>query len=709
VIHSLPPDGGEEFNRLIHESSPYLLQHARNPVDWFPWGDEAKARAAAEDKPIFLSVGYSACHWCHVMERESFENPEIAEILNAHFIPVKVDREERPDIDEYYMLATQIVTGRGGWPNSVWMLPDGTPWYAGTYFPPDDRYGRLGFKSLLLRLADIWKTRRADVEAQARQISDAIRSYMARGGSRSRATLDEMLDAAYASWAESYDLKHGGFGDAPKFPPHSALSLVLHPTAREPQPARLALATGTLDAMLLGGIRDHIGGGFHRYSTDERWRVPHFEKMLYDNAQLARIYAQASRRVDSNRRAIDYEAVARETLEWVLREMTAANGAFFSALDADSDGEEGRFYVWSHKEIMDALGPDDGALFCSYYQIRPEGNFCEEATGRATGLNIPHLIEPLPDALRERMERLRRLLLERRAHRCRPETDDKCLTGWNGLMIEAFAQAGVLMYEPRYVDAARRAARAILVDSTVSGELMRVQRQNRAHVPAYLEDLAAFSLGLLALYDADANPEWLGAAERCVRTITERFIDPLTGIPMPTSSKHENLPARWPDVFDQAMPASAAMAIRALVGLSARGRGLEYRSIAERAFAAVLPRIENYPTASASLLQAGLELREMERGKDVQIFVRRCAESGGRVSLAIEFVIPSGWRLQPYSDGLFYRVIADESLDVIARQADRITVQPRETAPSSAIGLRIAYRPCDESACRAEVERCIFV
>jgi uncharacterized protein YyaL (SSP411 family) len=709
VIRSLPPDGGAEFNRLIHETSPYLLQHARNPVDWYPWGNEAKARAAAEDKPIFLSVGYSACHWCHVMERESFENPEIAEVLNTHFIPVKVDREERPDIDEYYMLVTQLLTGRGGWPNSVWLLPDGTPWYAGTYFPPDDRYGRLGFKSLLARLAEIWETRRADVEAQARQIAAAIRFHTTDGGPRSRVTLDELLEAAYAAWASSYDLRHGGFGDAPKFPPHSALALILHHTARHPNPARLALATGTLDAMLLGGIRDHIGGGFHRYSTDAHWLLPHFEKMLYDNAQLARIYAEAARRMGADRRAIEYEAAARETLEWVLREMTASNGAFFSALDADSEGEEGRFYLWSQNEILDALGPDDGALFCEHYQIRPEGNFRDEATGRQTGLNIPHLAAPLPETLRERMANLRRALLACRVRRESPGLDDKCLTGWNGLMIEALAKAGVLLDEPRYIDAARRAARAILTDSTTDGELMRVQRQGRAHIPAYLEDYAALALGLLALFDADANAEWLDAAERCGRAIVERFIDPLTGLPMPTGPQHEKLPARWPDVLDQAMPSSTAITIQALAGLSDRGRGTEYRTVAERAFAAALPRAARSPTGCASLLHAGLYLRQTDGADEVRLSVRQIHASEGRLQLSIEFALPPGWHLQPYADGLSYRLEADESLDVIERRADRVTVCLRETKSGAGSELRIAYRPCDASACRPEVVRRVFI
>ncbi len=586
-IRRLPPDGGPGFNRLIHETSPYLLQHARNPVDWFPWGDEAKARARAEDKPIFLSVGYSACHWCHVMEHESFENREIAAILNGHFIPVKVDREERPDLDDLYMIVTQIMTGRGGWPNSVWLLPDGTPWYAGTYFPPDDRGGRIGFKSLLLRLADIWQHRRADVEEQARRIAEAIRAHASGGTDAAQpVALHRLLDTAYADWRESYDLRHGGFGGAPKFPPHSALALILAHHQLEPDPARLALATGTLDAMLLGGIRDHIGGGFHRYSTDERWLLPHFEKMLYDNAQLALAYIAATGlQTENGKRKTEYEEVAREILEWVLREMTAPNGAFYSALDADSEGEEGRFYVWSHEEIIETLGPD--ALdFCRFYGIDPNGNFHDEATGRPTRLNIPHLSSPLPDAEQDHMTGCRARLLERRSKRVRPALDDKCLTGWNGLMIAAFARAGIDFAEPRYLEAARRAARALLTESISDGELKRVQRAGRAHVPAFLEDVAGLAVGLIALFYADADAAWLAHAETLGRLILERFIDPLTGLPMPTGAQHEPLLARLPDLFDQAMPSSTALAIRVLTELSNRGCDETFRSAAERALAA---------------------------------------------------------------------------------------------------------------------------
>ena len=707
VIRTLPPDGGEEFNRLIHETSPYLLQHARNPVDWHPWGPEAKARAAAEDKPIFLSVGYSACHWCHVMEHESFENSDIAAVLNKYFIPVKVDREERPDLDEYYMLVTQMMTGRGGWPNSVWLLPDGTPWYAGTYFPPDDRFGRMGFKSLLLRLANIWTTRRTDVEAQARQIADAIRAHAGSGSDvRSGATLEALLEEAFAAWSDSYDLRHGGFGPAPKFPPHSTLALILYHTARTPNPALRALAEGTLDAMLLGGIRDHIGGGFHRYSTDERWLLPHFEKMLYDNAQLAQVYADAARGTGDASRRIEYEAAARETLDWMLREMTGSNGAFFSALDADSDGEEGRFYVWSHGEIAETLGPDGSAAFCALYQIRPDGNFHDEATGRATGLNIPHLRNPLPLAAREQMAQARSMLLARRARRVRPALDDKCLTGWNGLAIAAFARAGMLLDEPRYIEAARRAARAILSDSVVGGELMRVQRAGRAHIPAFLEDVAAFAEGLLALHEADGDMHWLDEAERFGRAIIERFIDPLTGLPMPSGARHEQLPARWPDVLDQAMPSSAAMAIRALAVLSARGRGAGFRDAAERALAAALPRAARYPSGCAALLHAGVILRELT-ANEVRVSHRILAADADAMTFALDFAIPQGWHLQPYPDGLPYRVDADESWEVIDRQSDRIAIRRRMTASGLGGELRILYRPCDAEVCRSERAYCI--
>ena len=590
-IRGLPPDGGTEFNRLIFETSPYLLQHARNPVDWHPWGEEALARARAEHKPIFLSVGYSACHWCHVMERESFENEEIAALLNRHFIPVKVDREERPDLDDLYMLVTQLMTGRGGWPNSVWLLPDGRPWYAGTYFPPEDRGPQLGFKHLLIRLAEIWATRRTDVEEQARQLTEAIAQHAASPAASESVSQNDLLEQALNTWRDGYDLRYGGFGDAPKFPPHAALDLLLDLATARGDASLMSLATGTLDAIAQGGIRDHIGGGFHRYSTDARWLLPHFEKMLYDNAQLACAFTRAH----SLTRRPEYADAARTTLDWIAREMRGPEGGFYSALDADSDGKEGQFYVWRREEIMEVLGPEQGSLFCARYNIHAAGNYRDEATGRETGQNIPHLTEWIPAGEADRLNAARARLLACRNQRVRPGLDDKRLTGWNGLAIKAFAEAAVVFGHTPYLEFAQCATRFLLRHLVVDGELKRVWRAGRAQVPAFLEDYAGLVAGLLQVYRADGSAEWLRAARDWSGQMLERFQDPETGRFYPTGTRNERLLARLPDVFDQAMPSSTSMAIAALVELAALVGDETLRAAAVMACRAALPLTRRSP------------------------------------------------------------------------------------------------------------------
>ena len=714
VIRALPPDGGPAFNRLIHSTSPYLLQHARNPVDWHPWGAEALARAKAEDKPIFLSVGYSACHWCHVMEHESFENAEIAALLNAHFVPVKVDREERPDLDDLYMIVTQLMTGRGGWPNSVWLLPDGTPWYAGTYFPPDDRMGRTGFKTLLTRLADIWRTRRPEVEAQAAQLAEAIRAHAAGAGETAKgATLDHLVERAITTWRETVDLRYGGFGSAPKFPPHSALDLLLHLAETRRDPTLEALATGTLDALARGGIRDHIGGGFHRYATDERWLLPHFEKMLYDNAQLAAVFTEAARRETENgTRKTEYEQAARETLDWVLREMTGPEGGFYSALDADSEGEEGRFYIWSHAEVMEALGPDDGALFCRVYQLDPRGNFHDEATGRATGLNIPHLDAPAPAAEAARLARCRAILLARRVKRVWPGIDDKRLTGWNGLVIKAFARAAQRFGDEPYLRAAQRAARFLLKEMTIDGELLRVWRAGHAHVPAFLEDYGGLLAGLLALHDTDPQGGWRAEAERLGRLVVERFQDQASGLFYPVSSRHETLLARLPDYFDQAMPSGSALAIDALAQLAALTGDSAFHAAAARALDATLPLATRYPAGCAALLRAGLRLHAASTGAppaaaapDLTVELHahaRQVHPGVPVDVDVAIRLPAGWKLQPDAAGRRYSVSVSGDFTLVARDGDRLTLLPAP-APGddwATARLHFSLQRCDDRQCR---------
>ena len=509
-IARLAPDGGEQFNRLIHEKSPYLLQHARNPVNWYPWGPEAFARARKENKPVFLSVGYSTCHWCHVMEYESFERQDVAEILNKHFIAIKVDREERPDVDQIYMLATQVVTGRGGWPNSLWLTPDGKPWYAGTYFPREDRAGRIGFKTVLRRLAKLWRERQKDVLGQADKLAKALKEYSSAGRMAAPGKLSfDLLEKGTTGLRQSYDAAQGGFGrTAPKFPPHSALQLLFHEHRRTRTADLQKMATRTLDAMARGGIYDHLGGGFHRYATDAKWLVPHFEKMLYDNAQLIRAYVDGFLGTGSGA----YKQVVRETAEWVFREMTDPAGGFYSALDADSEGEKGKFYLWTRQEIFDVLGSDEGTLLCDVYNVTKHGNFHNEVTGRRDGTNILHLTEATEtmaarlkishDALQHRLASARKKLLARRGGRIRPYRDDKVLASWNALMIGSLAYAGRHLQDGRYVAAAEKAADFILTRMRKDGRLLRTYRQGHAKLNAYLDDYAFLIDALLELHQA---------------------------------------------------------------------------------------------------------------------------------------------------------------------------------------------------------------
>jgi len=452
----------QHTNRLTNEKSLYLLQHADDPVDWFPWGHEAFERARTEDKPVFLSIGYSTCHWCHVMERESFSRQEVAKLLNDNFVCVKVDREERPDVDELYMNATQLLTGRSGWPNSLWLTPDGRPWFAGTYFPREDRVGQPGFKTLLRGLAEVWHTRRNDVEIQAEQVSQAIKQLSTAGAFEQTGELSrDVIDNAIEELRESFDERNGGFGVAPKFPTHASLKLLFYEYRRTGDNTLLEMITKTLDAMARGGIYDQIGGGFHRYATDAKWLLPHFEKMLYDNAQLAQAYTDGWLLTGND----FYRKIAEETIAWVTREMTDDTGIFYSAIDAESEGEEGRFYLWTSDEIFNSLDIYDAELFCRAYGVEKEGNYKDEASSRKTGKNVLHLVKPLAELAAEfeipegelnlRLDSSRKKLLDARNQRKRPLTDDKALASWNGLMIACLAYTGRLADRTQYIDAAR--------------------------------------------------------------------------------------------------------------------------------------------------------------------------------------------------------------------------------------------------------------
>ena len=605
--------GDRATNRLARETSPYLRQHAHNPVDWYPWGEEAFGKAAGEGTPVFLSIGYSSCHWCHVMERESFENEEIARLLNDRFVAVKVDREERPDVDDVYMTAVQLTSGRGGWPLSAFLLPDARPFFAGTYFPPDDRHGRAGFGTLLLRIDEAWRTRREEVEATAESLAAEIASSQdlaaARGPEPLTSATSDRLTAALAA---AFDARHGGFGGAPKFPPHLALDWLLRRGAAGDREA-LGMAERTLEAMALGGIHDHLGGGFHRYSTDAEWFLPHFEKMLSDNAQLLAVYATA---FAATGRAL-FRRTAAGIGDYLLREMRGPEGGFFAATDADSEGEEGKFFVWAAEEILEVLGKADGGDFCERYGVREEGNFREEASGRSTGLNVLYLSQQIPSDAEARFSPMRAKLLAVRSRRVPPSLDDKRIAGWNALAVSGFARAGGALGEPRYLEAARSAAR-FLDEGMRDGEgrLLRTWKGGVGKIPAFLEDEAYFANALIDLAENVPAPEsalWLERAARAVASLRRRFRR-RDGPGFTFSGEgHESLLSTSRDLFDKATPSASGSAALALARLARktgdRGLAREAREAAEE----VSGLMNRVPHGTESWFLALEELLAFER------------------------------------------------------------------------------------------------
>jgi len=501
----------EFTNRLINETSPYLLQHAHNPVDWRPWGIEAIEQAKKEDKPIYLSIGYSTCYWCHMMEKECFEKAEAARMLNEYFISIKVDREELPDIDEQYMLASQLITGRGGWPNSVWLTPDGFPFMAGSYYPLEQ------FIEMLTNIKDAWISHRQEVEKQAEQLTARMRQISGNATLPPARPLDQQLvDKAIEQISQSFDDIYGGFGNAPKFSPHNSLSLLIQEYRRGEAKKLLEMITRTLDAMAMGGIHDHIGGGFHRYSTDYRWFVPHFEKMLYDNAQLMRLYADGYQMTGNK----NYKAVVEGIFRWLQNEMTDSEGAFYSAIDAGEVGREGEFYLWHYDEVIDALGEKDGTLFARAYNIEKEGNYeLEKAT------NILNRLKPIEQ---HSLQKMRAKLLAIRNKRPHPHIDDKIITGHNGLMIEGLLHAGRILNESRYQQSAAKAADFIL-NKTSDNHLMHTYRAGQAKVPGYLDDYAFFAIALLDLYETNGDSKRLDAAKGLADIMLRDFEDTTNG------------------------------------------------------------------------------------------------------------------------------------------------------------------------------------
>ena len=600
-------------NALADSTSPYLLQHAENPVHWKPWTPAALERAHREDRPIFLSVGYSACHWCHVMAHESFENDSIAAILNEHFVNIKVDREERPDLDAVYMSAVQLLTGRGGWPMSVFLTPSLEPFFAGTYWPPEQRGGMPGFPQVLHAVIDAWRNRREQVTKQAGEITATLSQSLVAAAAEGGLPTDVVLEQAAHSLGRMFDRHHGGFGAAPKFPHPMDLRLLLRTAQRSGRLDDLEMAAHSLSCMAAGGIHDHLGGGFARYSVDERWLVPHFEKMLYDNALLAVAYLEAFLATGRE----EFAAVVRATLDYLLRDMTEPTGGIWAAEDADSESEEGKFYVWSPEEIAAVLGAKEAAVFCEAYDVTPAGNF--------EGHSILNLPRPLADvarkhgcdpaALAEQMQSARAKLLAARGKRVRPGTDDKVLVAWNGLAIDALARAGAALGEPRYTQAATRAAGFLLADCRDSqGRLAHQWRKGKASGLAFAEDLACLAEGLVSLYEATFDERWIDEAcaladlllgtDESGPLAAGGFVDPDTGALFRTSPAHEQLLIRQHDMLDNATPSATGMAATVLVRLAVLTGRERYRQAAERAIAAVAPLAKRSATAASQTLLA---------------------------------------------------------------------------------------------------------
>lgn len=590
------------MNQLAHESSPYLLQHKDNPVEWQPWGAEALERARRTDKPIFLSIGYSACHWCHVMAHESFEDPELAALMNERFVCIKVDREERPDLDHIYMQAVQAMSGRGGWPLSVFLTPDLEPFYGGTYWPPVSRGGMPGFDQVLLAVSDAWTHRRAVAVEQAARLTAHLRDGELSGSATHGVDLD-VLRTAVQRWSVSFDERYGGFGGAPKFPRPIDLQVLMRSWFRTRDSHTLHMATLTLDKMAAGGMYDHLGGGFARYAVDERWLVPHFEKMLYDNALLTDAYLDGYLATGHRR----YAQVARETLDYVLRDMLDPEGGFHSAEDADSEGEEGKFYLWTIEEIRSILGGELAARFCRVYDVTPGGNF--------EGQNILHKPKTMDQCAtvlrcdREELERemaeARTRLLEARSQRVRPGKDDKVLVSWNALMIHALARAARILDQRDYLAAATRAAEFLLgALRRPDGRLLHSWRQGDARLDAYLDDYSYLIHALVTLYESTFAESWLDEALRLTEIVLEHFPDATDGGFFYTADDHEALITRTKELYDSSVPSSNAMMATALVRLGKLTGRHDLHDTARTTIESASRVLQMAPEAASQLLVA---------------------------------------------------------------------------------------------------------
>lgn len=735
-------------NELIHSTSPYLLQHAHNPVNWMPWGPEAFAKAKRENKPIFVSIGYSTCFWCHVMERESFESEDVAKILNERYIAIKVDREQRPDIDEQLMIATQLLTGRGGWPNSVWLTTDGRPWMAGTYFP------KVQFMDALTKLGDVWTQQAEAVDQQANVFAEAIReaSQTPSGTTLSNNSLSgtQPLARALVESRQIYDAENGGFGAKPKFPPHGMLRLLAF-AARAQDPQALEMMTRTLDAMWAGGIHDHVGGGFHRYSTDEKWLLPHFEKMLYDNAQLMRAYSEA---YEITRDELYRVAVA-DIARWLAREMTHEQGGFYSAIDSESDGEEGRYYTWSQAELAAQLPAEEARIFEQTFHFEPNGNFTEEASGKRPGTNIPFLnldAQSLRQhAVDPKLTGMLATLQEGRAAREYPHLDDKVLTSWNGLMISSLAHAGRTMNEPDYTLAATQAAEFALRELVKDGLLRRTWRNGTAELPGYLEDYAFFIDGLLELHLTTGDERWLSDAERLTEQMLQQFEDPDNGAFFFTGSQHETLIVRSKNLNGGGnLPVANGVAASVLLELFKRTQNAKYEQSFERTLSGLSgilsksPRqVEHLALAAAEYAQFTASLGDEEASQadakfsseavQAELFVSHAQVAPGQdITASLVLNVSEGYHLygQSMENTEFVNATSatlrvDDSLvldtpqipegtpsrdevlqqDVIKLTGQCVFVLPAKVAADAKVGERIRlvveleFQACDKTRC----------
>ena len=627
----------QHTNRLVHETSPYLLQHAHNPVDWYPWGEEAFQKAKTENKPILLSIGYSACHWCHVMERESFEDDRIAALMNDLFVSIKVDREERPDLDEVYMNTVQMLTGRGGWPMTVFLTPEGKPFYGGTYFPPEDRYGVPGFPKILRGVANAYREKPGDVEKSVEQILAALQR-MSSSTETQQPFSSDIIGQSAEELSQAYDSDHGGFGKAPKFPNAGVYELFLRHYHHSRNDRFLEMVSHTLTEMAEGGIYDHLGGGFHRYSVDEKWLVPHFEKMLYDNAQLARIYAHAFFVTKDP----FFKRVVEDTIDYSLREMRGPDGGFYSTQDADSEGEEGRFFVWTPQEITHILGEESGEVFCRIYDVSEYGNF--------EGKNILHPVLTLDQASKffrrdgKEIEALigdaKQALFREREGRIKPFRDEKIITSWNGLMLSALAEAIKISPKPTYLEAANRNLEFVFTKLFRDGHLLHTYKDGHAKLLGYLDDYAFLAVGLLDFYEAIFEASALEQAAQLADTMVGEFWDEKDGAFFYTGRSHEQLISRTKPAFDGSIPSGNAMATQCLLRLYHFTGRNEYLHRAEKVLRSYYNAMQSQPFGFAHMLCA-LDYY-LEKPKEIVIVGRREDPSAAELITQIHsFYLPN--------------------------------------------------------------------